>query len=218
MMTKGEQTKHRILDEALNLFSIKGYSAVSVRDISKAAGIKESSIYNHFVNKQDILDKILEAYAQDLENFMITEKIMLPGNHEDQNEQQADYFSMMSEELFVGLAMKVFEKMFLDERINKLWRLLSIERFNNSGIDDLYKKLIFNDALKYQGMILSLMMEKGLIRKADPEMLAIEFFAPAYLLYQRYFASGNEAVSDEEKKKAEQLFIQHVLHFRESNK
>lgn len=218
MMTKGEQTKQRILDEALNLFSIKGYNAVSVRDISKAAGIKESSIYNHFVNKQDILDKILEAYAQDLENFMITEKILLPGNHEDQDKQQADYFGMMSDELFIGLAMQVFEKMFLDERINKLWRLLSIERFNNKQIDDLYKKLLFEDALNYQSAMLSLLMEKGLIRRADPEMLAIEFFSPAYLLYQRYFASGNETISHEEKKKAEQLFIQHIIHFRESNK
>ena len=41
-------TKERIIDQALDLFSRKGYDGVSVRDISGAVGIKESSLYNHF--------------------------------------------------------------------------------------------------------------------------------------------------------------------------
>ena len=53
-------TKERIIDQALDLFSRKGYDGVSVRDISGAVGIKESSLYNHFKNKQDIFDTIVE--------------------------------------------------------------------------------------------------------------------------------------------------------------
>ena len=49
--------------EALNLFSVKGYDPVSVRDIAYAVGIKESSLYNHFKNKQDIFDSILREYT-----------------------------------------------------------------------------------------------------------------------------------------------------------
>ena len=62
-------TREKILSEALNLFSIKGYDPVSIRDIAAAVGIKESSIYNHFKNKQDIFDSILKEYTGRWESF-----------------------------------------------------------------------------------------------------------------------------------------------------
>lgn len=40
-------TKKRILDEALTLFSEKGYASVFVADIAKAVGIKAPSLYKH---------------------------------------------------------------------------------------------------------------------------------------------------------------------------
>lgn len=41
-------TKDNIIEQALRLFSAKGFEAVSVRDIARAVGIKESSLYYHF--------------------------------------------------------------------------------------------------------------------------------------------------------------------------
>ena len=43
-------TKQQIFEVSLDLFSKKGYSAVSIRDICKYVQIKESSIYYHFKN------------------------------------------------------------------------------------------------------------------------------------------------------------------------
>ncbi len=56
-------TKERILQVALDLFSQKGYSAVSIRDICKLVEIKESTIYYHFQNKQDIFDTLTERFC-----------------------------------------------------------------------------------------------------------------------------------------------------------
>ena len=56
-----EDTKQRILEKSLELFSTKGYDAVSVGEIAKAVGIKALSLYNHFPSKQAIFDAILEA-------------------------------------------------------------------------------------------------------------------------------------------------------------
>jgi AcrR family transcriptional regulator len=56
-------TRETIIREALNLFSVKGYDAVSLRDIASRVGIKESSLYNHFKNKQDLFDSIVEWCA-----------------------------------------------------------------------------------------------------------------------------------------------------------
>ena len=48
---KQEDTKQKIIEKALELFSVHGYDAVSVGDIAKAVGIKAPSLYNHFQSK-----------------------------------------------------------------------------------------------------------------------------------------------------------------------
>ena len=69
-------TKDKIIYEALSLFSVKGYDAVSIREIASAVGIKESSIYNHFKNKKDLLNKIIEETLK--RYYQVLEKIKLP--------------------------------------------------------------------------------------------------------------------------------------------
>ena len=52
-------TKERILDEALTLFSEKGYTNVFVGEIAERVGIKAPSLYKHYKNKQAIFDAII---------------------------------------------------------------------------------------------------------------------------------------------------------------
>ena len=54
-------TKEVIFDQALSLFARLGYNGTSIRDICSAVGIKESSYYNHYAGKKDVLDAILKA-------------------------------------------------------------------------------------------------------------------------------------------------------------
>ena len=42
-----EDTKQRILEKSLELFSTKGYDSVSVGEIAKAVGIKAPSLYKN---------------------------------------------------------------------------------------------------------------------------------------------------------------------------
>lgn len=69
---KKEDTKQRILDEALRLFSQSGYDAVSVERIASAVGIKAPSLYKHFKSKQEIFDAIAlrEVGVSDKNIFM----------------------------------------------------------------------------------------------------------------------------------------------------
>ena len=55
-----KDTAERIFDAAIDLFAQKGYDNVSIRDIATAVGIKESSIYKHYTNKEAILQKIIQ--------------------------------------------------------------------------------------------------------------------------------------------------------------
>ncbi len=67
---KRETRKEEIIRVAAKLFKEKGYSAVTMRDIAKAMGIKAASLYNHINSKQAILDAIIMAIAQEFTEGM----------------------------------------------------------------------------------------------------------------------------------------------------
>ncbi len=80
------ETKQKILNAALDLFSQKGFSAVSIRDICKVVDIKESSIYYHFKNKQAIFDELLqqfESIATELMSQLDQGSMTLPDTFEE---------------------------------------------------------------------------------------------------------------------------------------
>ena len=54
--------KEKIFNVSVDLFSERGYDGVSIRQIAREVGIKESSIYNHYPSKEAILDSILNYY------------------------------------------------------------------------------------------------------------------------------------------------------------
>jgi len=72
-MSKESSTrKEEIIKTAAKLFKEKGYSAVTMRDLATAMGIKAASLYNHIDSKQDILKSIVISIAEDFTNGMMT--------------------------------------------------------------------------------------------------------------------------------------------------
>ncbi len=65
-----ESRKKEILRTAASLFREKGYSAVTMRDLASALGIKAASLYNHISSKQDILEAIVISIAEDFTDGM----------------------------------------------------------------------------------------------------------------------------------------------------
>lgn len=53
-LLENDGKKGDILKASLSLFAAKGYDAVSVRDIAKAAGVSEAALYKHFKGKDDM--------------------------------------------------------------------------------------------------------------------------------------------------------------------
>ena len=58
-LSKGERTRQAILDAAYILFLNQGYSATSMRQIAKKAGIALGGIYNHFASKDEIFQALV---------------------------------------------------------------------------------------------------------------------------------------------------------------
>ncbi|MCK8480825.1 TetR/AcrR family transcriptional regulator [Psychroserpens algicola] len=69
---KQETRKDEIINTAAKLFKEKGYSAVTMRDLATAMGIKAASLYNHINSKQDILKAIIISIAEEFTNGMET--------------------------------------------------------------------------------------------------------------------------------------------------
>jgi len=75
---KIETRKDQIIHISAILFKEKGYSAVTMRDIAKAMGIKAASLYNHISSKEEILSNIIISLAEGFTKGM--EQIRNSGN------------------------------------------------------------------------------------------------------------------------------------------
>lgn len=53
-MSKGKQTKERIIQQAAELFNQKGYAGSSIADIMRVTGLQKGGIYNHFESKDEL--------------------------------------------------------------------------------------------------------------------------------------------------------------------
>lgn len=52
--------REHILDEAAHLFTSRGVTATSTREIAEAVGIRQASLYYHYANKDEILAELLQ--------------------------------------------------------------------------------------------------------------------------------------------------------------
>jgi AcrR family transcriptional regulator len=65
----GDRTRQEILEAALQLLADRGYHAVSVNDIARAAGCSKASVLYHFKAKVDILAALMEPVVEDYDTI-----------------------------------------------------------------------------------------------------------------------------------------------------
>lgn len=61
-VSKGQQTRERLLAAALQQFAVNGYHGTSMRQIAETAGVAVGGIYNHFSSKEEMLKAAILAY------------------------------------------------------------------------------------------------------------------------------------------------------------
>jgi AcrR family transcriptional regulator len=195
-LSKGSKTKEKILKHALKLFSSKGFKATTVRDIAGSIGIKQSALYNHFKNK----DEILETLIQDLTSSAIVTLF----DNKDASELHKE-----GKSLLMGIAT-TFKLLSFDAQNEALFKLLMQELFRNERIREIYNEYFYQENVKKLSGIFFAMMQEELIKSSDPLLLANEFFSPLFF-YQMQVSllkldkkSTSSVVS---------LFEKHVEHF-----
>ena len=74
MQQRSEETRSRILESAIKLFSARGFNAASVADICKDAGISKGAFYHHFESKQALFLALLDVWLQTIDNAIEASK------------------------------------------------------------------------------------------------------------------------------------------------
>lgn len=60
--SKPAARRQHILEQALKIFSVRGYHGTSIRDIARACGISNAALYYHFGSKKDLYFEVLREY------------------------------------------------------------------------------------------------------------------------------------------------------------
>ena len=178
MNNENNNTKQKIQQTALDLFSVRGYSAVSIRDIGRIVGIKESTIYYHFKNKQDIFQALL-LEVKDIASRM-----------EQMFNARFEKIIKVEEDAFVQVGLGFLEKYLLDTHINKFIRMLAIEQYVSEKTAVLYQDILFYVPLAQNAAVFKMMMNKEYFRQDDDIRLANEYYGMIFFIFQKYFCSG----------------------------
>lgn len=172
-------TKEKILNEALALFSEKGYSEVYVGDIAAAVGIKAPSLYKHFKSKQEIFASCVEKFYERM--TQIQNELLLPGTSQsDASYKTADIEQIT--EFAIGLFMFYWK----DDVASKFRKILMIERYRNPELNTIFENLFVNGAVEHEEKIFSVLIDAGVIKKEDPHVIALRFYTPIFYLLQKY--------------------------------
>ena len=157
-------TKERILDAALEMFSQNGYAGTNIRELSASLGLVKSGVYKHFESKEAIwnalLDQMIAYYA---EHFGSAEHLPpVPDSLEE----------------LTQMTMRMVNVTVHDDRIIMTRKVLTLEQYRDQRACKLATKHFLTGLTEMFTRIFAGMMDKGLLRKDDPEMLAFAYTAP----------------------------------------
>ena len=187
-------TKERILAAALEMFSQKGYAGTNIRELSASLGLVKSGVYKHYESKEAIwnalLDQMIAYYA---EHFGSAEH--LPPAPD-------------SLEGLVDMTMRMVNFTVHDERIIMTRKVLTLEQFRDARARELATKHFLTGLTDMFARIFTGMMDKGLLRKDDPEMLAFAYTAPISTLIH---LCDREPEKTEEAIKQIEAFSRHFI-------
>lgn len=67
---RNARTKRKIFDAATRIVGEQGYAEASIARITELAGVAQGTFYNHFENRQQLLDQLLPKIGMDMVCFI----------------------------------------------------------------------------------------------------------------------------------------------------
>jgi len=164
---KVKPTKQLILEAAMELFSELGYKGASVRKIAGKVGIRESALYNHFANKEEIF-------------YSVASSIFTTPFSEEDTSALAE--RARGGKKFLGNFIVQYKLVTFDKNKERLFRILMIELLQNEQLRRNFMSEYHDKNIKLLSAAFFTMMQEGLVRSSDPMLMASEFLAPLFYL------------------------------------
>ena len=186
-------TKGRILDAALTLFAENGYDGTSVEQIANIVGIKAPSLYKHYKGKEDILNALIDSAETWYEEMFGFENNIgeVPQSREE----------------FIKVTMERISFTMRDPIIRKTRILLVQEQFRNERISEATTRHQLDGIQRMYAKIIEGMMDEGIVKSDDSDLLAAELTAPVVLQIAR---SDRQPQCEEE---CMEYIEKHLRHF-----
>lgn len=158
------QTKDKIFDTALDLFSKKGYDSVSVRTIASEVGIKESSIYNHYSSKKDILMSILNYFEEYFKGNPLGDENIRKLLEENPEE-------------FYHQGSEMFKQQIFEEKILKIMKLIFVQMYQIDEVKEFFLREILGGSTDFWSDVFEILIQKNVIGSdCNPNKLAEMYF------------------------------------------
>jgi len=180
-------TKERIFDVSLNLFSLNGYEASSMRDIGHELGMSQSALYKHYKNKQAIYEAIVEKMKEN-ERLRASEYNM-PSMTDEPGAEAYKTLSVSQLKLYSLIQFLYWTE---DDFAAKCRRMLTIEQFHNYQASMLYQQYIVNGQFLYMQKIIQELIEQGQWKAGDAWDMAVEYYGPILAMIMIYDGSENK--------------------------
>jgi len=165
-LTKKNSTKDKILDVATTLFSELGYKGASIRKIASKVGIRESAIYNHYKNKEEIF----LAVAKDI----FSSPLFI-----DSSEMKE---LALRGKPFLNKFVMQYKMLTFDKANENMFRLLMIELMQNRELREQFMSEFHEKNIKLLSEGFFIMMQNNSIRSSDPMMIAYEFISTLFYI------------------------------------
>ncbi|TSI02533.1 TetR/AcrR family transcriptional regulator [Lysinibacillus sp. BW-2-10] len=173
-LTNINTTKDKILEVAIDLFSHKGYSGVSIREITREVGIKESSLYNHFKNKDEIITTIFELFRNEFAKTLPPTELL------------EDILKNSTIQQFFEKGFENFKEHIDHPTNEKLWRIIYIEHYRNSIARELFLNDIIKNTLSFLEIVFEILIMQKKIKPLRPSLLAAEYQYPMFSMLAEY--------------------------------
>ncbi len=195
-------TKEKLFNTALRLFSEKGYSASSIRDICYANNVKESTVYYYYKNKQALLDAMCERFCQNADEAFgkLNAKLANP--------------SLITRDTFFAICDTFVEDYLTEPFNNRFIRIMRLEQGCNEPLRELYHKWMFDEPVQYAGGMMNTLMELGFLAENSAAYLAFCYYTPIFFCYERSYAFGEP--DDATRERLKKLIYSHLQNFLEA--
>ncbi|MBC8080417.1 MAG: TetR/AcrR family transcriptional regulator [Gorillibacterium sp.] len=192
------RNKNSILHVAIDLFSQSGFNAVSIRDITREVGIKESSLYNHFKSKAVILETIYYNFRMDIA------KIIPPLGSLDA------IVSSMNIDVFLTQGFQNFLEHIQNPKMEKIWRIIYLEQVRDQEARAIYLNDIVDGICDCMAIVFEKYIALKQIQPHDPRMLSVSYQYPLFQMANIYVLRRLDGQGTTD---VEQMMLAHIHFF-----